>query len=143
MKKPDFVTYTNLNRIITTSGFNNHLTEVSAIVNETFQNIEANLDKPYHLHQGTRATKKNFGTALPNGQRDETLLRHYLIASLFRIWVLEHGQVPTINNKGYPATPFVRFADQIFGLLNIGKVDDHLEEFQSYRKKQFKESGLL
>ena len=38
-----------------------------------------------------------------------------------------------INNKGYPATKFVVFAEQIFALLGIGKIEDHLEEFQSFR----------
>jgi hypothetical protein len=33
--------------------------------------------------------------------------------------------------------------EQIFYLLDIGKVDQYLESFQTYRKKQFKESGLL
>jgi hypothetical protein len=68
------------------------------------------------------------GTDLPKGQRDETMLRNLLAAELFRSWQLTFNQTPEINNKGYPATKFVVFAEQIFDLLDIGKIEDHLEE---------------
>jgi hypothetical protein len=94
------------------------------------------------LHGGSRPTRQNFGAPLPKGQRDETLLRHHLIAALYRIWELGHGEVPVINNKDNPVRPFVVFAEEIFYLLKVGKVSQHLEEFQTYRKEQFKQSGL-
>ncbi len=72
---------------------------------------------------------------MPKGQRDETILRNLLISELFRSWQLAFNQAPVINNKGYPATKFVVFVEQIFALLGIGKIEDHLEEFQSFRAK--------
>ena len=63
------------------------------------------------------------------------MLRNLLIAELFRSWQLAFNQTPVINNKDYPATKFVVFAEQIFYLLGIGKIEDHLEEFQSFRAK--------
>jgi hypothetical protein len=42
-----------------------------------------------------------------------------------------------INSKGYPTTKFVVFAEQIFALLGIGIIEDHLEEFQSFLAKSF------
>jgi hypothetical protein len=98
-----------------------------------FQQIQDNLKNPYYLHKGSRPTRDGFGTDLPKGQRDETMLRNLLIAELFRSWQLAFNQTPVINNKGYPATKFVVFAEQIFALLGIGKIEDHLEEFQSFR----------
>jgi len=100
-----------------------------------FQQIEENLKHPYFLHKGSRPTRDGFGTDLPKGQRDETMQRNLLAAELFRSWQLAFSQAPVINNKGYPATKFVVFAEQIFDLLDIGKIEDHLEEFQSFRAK--------
>ena len=100
-----------------------------------FAQIEDNLKNPYHLHKGSRPTRDGFGTDIPKGQRDETMLRNLLIAELFRSWYLAFDEVPAINNTGYPATKFVVFAEQIFYLLGIGKIEDHLEEFQSFRAK--------
>lgn len=142
MKKPNVQTYKDLDQIITQAGFPNNLERIRAIAKRAFENIEENIDKPYHLHSGTRPNRVGFGAPLPHGQRDETLLRHHLIAELFRIWMLGHDEVPEINNKNYPATPFVVFVEPIFGLLKIGKIEDHLEEFQSYRKAQLKNTNL-
>lgn len=72
-------------------------------------------------------------TDLPKGQRDETILRYLSIAELFRSWQYAFNEAPVINNKGYPATKFVVFAEQIFALLGIGKIEDRLEEFHSFR----------
>jgi hypothetical protein len=96
---------------------------------------------PYYLHskhKGSRPNRHNFGTDLPKGQRDESMLRHFLIAELFRAWVGEFGTLPVINNKGYNSTQFVIFAHEIFGILGIGKTEDHLEKFQSFRANSLK-----
>ena len=142
MKKPNLQTYKDLDQIIIKAGFPNNLEQIRAIAKQTFENIEENLDKPYHLHKGTRPNRDGFGAPLPHGQRDETLLRHHLISELFRIWMLGHDTVPEINNKDYPATPFVIFVEAIFKLLKIGKIEAHLEEFQSYRKAILKNINL-
>ena len=100
-----------------------------------FQQIEENLKHPYFLHKGSRPTRDGFGADLPKGQRDETMLRNLLIAELFRSWYLAFNEVPSINNKDDQVTRFVVFAEEIFYLLGIGKIIDHLEEFQSFRAK--------
>lgn len=142
MKMPDHQTYKDLERVIASANFPRNVQRIQDIARQTFENIEQNLNKPYELHGGTRATRDNFGAPLPKGQRDETLLRHHLIAALYRIWELGHGEVPVINNKDNPVRPFVVFVEEIFYLLKVGKVDQHLEAFQTYRKEQFKQSGL-
>jgi hypothetical protein len=142
MKMPNHQTYKDLQRVIAGANFPRNVQQIQDIARQTFENIEQNIDKPYELHGATRPTRQNFGAPLPKGQRDETLLRHYLIAELYRIWELGHEEVPIINNKNNLARPFVVFVEEIFYLLKVGKVDQHLEEFQAYRKEQFKQSGL-
>ena len=135
MKSPIGKTYTQLSKTVAGARFPQNTAKIEAILSAAFQQIEDNLKKPYYLHQGSRPTRDGFGTDLPKGQRDETMLRNLLIAELFRSWQLAFNQTPVINNKDYPATKFVVFAEQIFVLLDIGKIEDHLEEFQSFRAK--------
>ena len=133
MKSPSPETFTQLSTVVAGARFPKNTAKIQDLLKAAFQQITHNLQNPYFLHQGTRPTRAGFGTDLPKGQRDETMLRNLLIAELFRAWQLAFGQAPAINNKGYPATKFVVFAEEIFGLLGIGKIEDHLEEFQSFR----------
>jgi hypothetical protein len=135
MKSPTAQTYTLLSSVVAGAMFPQNTAKIEAILSAAFQQIEENLKHPYFLHKGSRPTRDGFGTDLPKGQRDETMLRNLLIAELFRSWQLAIDEAPVINNKGYPATKFVVFVEQIFGLLGIGKIEDHLEEFQSFRAK--------
>jgi hypothetical protein len=80
--------------------------------------------------------------AKPQGRQDESLLRAYLFSALFRAWMIGFNEYPKINNKGYSATAFVTFADFVLQRLSIGKAEDHLEEFRSYRKKVLVASGF-
>ena len=137
MKCPTPETYVHLGKLVAGARFPQHTAKIQANLEAAFKQIEDNLTNPYFLHKGTRPTRNGFGTDLPKGQRDETLLRNLLIAELFRSWQLAFNEVPAINNKDYPATKFVVFAEDIFGLLGIGKIEDHLEEFQSFRSKSF------
>ena len=135
MKSPTPETYELLSRSVAGARFPQNTAKIEAILSAAFNQIEENLQHPYFLHKGSRPTRDGFGTDLPKGQRDETMLRNFLIAELFRTWQLAFNEVPAINNKDYPATKFVVFAEQIFYLLGIGKIEDHLEEFQSFRAK--------
>jgi hypothetical protein len=138
MKKPTSTTYQNLHKIVSAARFPKNGQKIQDILDGALKQIDENLKNPYFLHKGTRPTRDSFGTDLPKGQRDETMLRHFLNAQLFRSWMLAHDEVPVINNKGYPATPFVIFVEQIYHLLGIGKIEDHLEEFQSFRANSIK-----
>lgn len=133
MKCPTPETYVHLGKVVTGARFPKHTAKIQANLEAVFKQIEDNLKHPYHLHKGSRPTRDGFGTDLPKGQRDETMLRNLLVAELFRSWQYAFNETPVINNKGYPATKFVVFAEQIFALLGIGKIEDHLEEFQSFR----------
>jgi hypothetical protein len=135
MKSPTSETYTQLNKVVTDARFPQNTAKIEAILSAAFQQIEDNLKTPYFLHKGSRPTRDGFGTDLPRGQRDESMLRNLLIAELFRSWCLAFNEVPSINNKYGEVTRFVVFAEEIFYLLGIGKIIDHLEEFQSFRAK--------
>ena len=74
------------------------------------------------------------------GHPDEAGLRNIVFSTLFRAWMLGKGAYPTINNKNHPASSFVIFAEPILRGLGIGKIEDHLEEFRSFRKKAFIDS---
>jgi hypothetical protein len=76
------------------------------------------------------------------GRQDDFLLRAYVFSALFRAWMIGFDEYPRVNNKGGSATQFVIFADFILHRLGIGKVEDHLEEFRSYRKKLLLNSGF-
>ena len=80
--------------------------------------------------------------ARKRGRQDEALLRADVFAALFRVWMMGFDEYPKINNKGYATTPFVIFAETVLQRLGIGKIEDHLEEFRSYRKKLFVDSGF-
>jgi len=135
MKTPTPATYSQLSKIISGARFPQNTAKVLANLVAVFQQ---NLNNPYELHKGPRPLRNRFGTDLPKGQRDERMLRNLLIAELYRSWILVFEKEPSINNKGYTATEFVIFAEQIFYLLRIGKIEDHLEEFQSFRVQSLK-----
>ena len=69
------------------------------------------------------------------GRKNDELKRAHLIATLFRVWVIGFGEEPKINNRGFARTPFVQFAHLILRHEGIGKLEMHLEAYQSYRKR--------
>lgn len=79
---------------------------------------------------------------LSSGHPDQEGLRNLVFSALFRAWMYCTDQYPTINNKNYPATPFVIFAEPFLLGLGIGKIEDHLEEFRAFRKKSYIEAGM-
>ncbi len=76
------------------------------------------------------------------GRPSEAMLRALLISGVFRAWTAAFHKYPTINNKNYPLSPFVRFATAILMREGIGKIEDHLEEFRTHRKKCMVNSGF-
>lgn len=69
------------------------------------------------------------------GRKNDELKRAHLIATLFRVWVIGFREEPKINNKGFPRTPFVQFTHMLLRHEGIGKLEAHLEAYQSYRRK--------
>ena len=142
MKIPHNNISTDIQQIVKSSKFPQHSQKIINLIEDVMNEIKQNLENPYELHGSNRPSRDSFGTNLPKGQRDETMLRNLLISTLYRAWELGHGVKPTINNKGYPATPFVIFVEEFFSILGIGKIEEHLEEFQSFRVDTLKKINV-
>ena len=80
MKSPTAQIYMQLSKVVAGARFPQNTAKIQAILSAAFQQIEDNLKKPYYLYKGSRPTRDGFGTDLPKGQRDETMLRNFLIA---------------------------------------------------------------
>lgn len=68
--------------------------------------------------------------------------RNFLMSELFRAWVVGFKLYPTINNKLYGPSPFVKFCEPILRREGIGRVLDHLEKYRAYRKRVIEKYGF-
>ncbi|QWD76449.1 hypothetical protein ICV32_01885 [Polynucleobacter sp. MWH-UH24A] len=91
---------------------------------------------------GTKLRPEDLTSKRGKGRPSEAMLRALLISGVFRAWTAAFRKYPTINNKNYPLSPFVRFATAVLMREGIGKIEDHLEEFRAYRKKCMVDSGF-
>jgi len=91
-------------------------------------------EHPYHSYRGKKVTRNSFGTDRPYGRVDEERMRFHLIGTIWVAWLKGMRKKPVVNNKGDVRTPFVVFAAAVMGLIEIGKVEDYLEQYQSYRQ---------
>lgn len=91
-------------------------------------------EQPYHSYKGKKVTRISFGTNRPQGRVDEELMRFHLIGTIWASWFKGMRKQPVVNNKGDKRTPFVDFAAAIMDLIGIGKAEDYLEQYQSYRQ---------
>jgi hypothetical protein len=76
------------------------------------------------------------------GPKDKKEVRMYLLSQIHYAWVLGFEVYPKINNKDYPDSPFVIFAESILLSEGVARIHTNLEEFRSYRKKQLEASGF-
>ena len=130
-------------KAVNSARFPEHSHQIIKILVDALKLIGDNIKSPCHSYGGKRLNRNRFGKIFPRGQRDESLLRNFIIAKLFQVWVIGFGMVPVVNNKGYSASSFVIFVEHIFSILGIGKVEAHLEEYQSFRKNQIKNNVKL
>lgn len=76
------------------------------------------------------------------GPRDKKEIRMYLLSQIYYAWVVGFRDYPKINNKNYPDSSFVIFAESILLGEGVARIHTNLEEFRSYRKKQLEASGF-
>ena len=76
MKCPTPETYVHLGKVVAGASFPQHSVKIQTNLEAVFKLIEDNLKNPYFLHKGIRPTRDGFGTDLPKGQRDESMLRN-------------------------------------------------------------------
>jgi len=80
--------------------------------------------------------------AQKRGPKDKKEVRMYLLPKIHYAWVRGFEAYPKINNKDYPDSPFVIFAETILLSEGVARIHTNLEEFRSYRKKQLEASGF-
>jgi hypothetical protein len=122
-------------KVIAGAKFQQNSKQAEDILVRAIENARDYRANPHASYKGKKVTRDSFGTDRPKGRKDETLIRAVVMSALFRSWLLGFGASPRINNKGYPASPFVIFAEPILRMAGIGKIEDHLEQYRSYRKK--------
>ena len=79
---------------------------------------------------------------LKRGPKSNKDIRMYLLSQIHYVWVFGFNEYPNINNKNYPDTPFVIFAESIMLREGVARIRTNLEEFRTYRKKQMQDSGF-
>lgn len=76
------------------------------------------------------------------GPKDKKAVRMYLLSQIHYAWVLGFKAYPRMNNKDYPDSPFLIFAQSILLSEGVARIHTNLEEFRAYRKKQMQASGF-
>ena len=80
--------------------------------------------------------------AQKRGPKVKKELRMYLLSQIHYAWVLGFETYPRINNKDYPDSAFIIFAESILLSEGVARIHTNLEEFRSYRKKLLEESDF-
>ena len=134
---PSLLLRQNIRTIILASKFSHKVPVYQARIALAIEECEQFRAQPSHRYPGQRSTKNPFDRKKPKGRKSEELLRLYLMGVLWETWLRGTHKQPVVNNKGNARTPFVKFVASIFELSAMGKVEDHLEEYQSYRRATF------
>jgi len=88
---------------------------------------------PHYSYRGKKVTRQSFGTKRPNN-RNQELIRFYLLSKLWHCYLLGTRSVPVVNNRRNPDTQFVTFVKSLGVWFGLGNVVKNLERYQAYRK---------
>lgn len=114
--------------------FTRHAMRCEEILVEALRDAWGYRLQPHHSYRGKKVTRLSFGGARPN-DRDQEMIRMYLLARLWYCWMLGVGKKPTVNNRPNPDTPFVLFVKDVSPCFGLGNVVKNLERYQAYRKR--------
>lgn len=117
-----------------TAKFTQNCLRCEEILIETLRDAWSYRLVPYHSYQGKKVTRNSFGTKRPN-DRDEELIRMYLLARIWYCWTIGVGVKPKVNNRRNPDTSFVIFVKAIALWFGMGNIVKNLERYQAYRKR--------
>ena len=131
---PSFLLRQKIRTIILACKFTHKVPVYQARIAQAIEECEQFRAQPSHRYLGQRYAKNPFGRQKAKGRKSEELLRLYLMGVLWETWLRGAQQQPVVNNKGNVRKPFVKFVASIFELSAMGKVEDHLEDYQSYRQ---------
>jgi hypothetical protein len=114
--------------------FTQHNLRCENLILEALMQARQYRSRPHHSYQGKKVTRLSFGTSRPNN-RNQELIRIYLLGMLWYCWVLGTNKKPKVNNRHNPDTPFVVFVKTLGAWFGLGNIVKNLERYQSYRKR--------
>lgn len=76
------------------------------------------------------------------GPKNKKMPRLYLQSQIHYAWIVGKKSYPSINNVHYPNSPFIAFAEDVMMGEGIFRATKNWEEFRSFRKKAFAQSGI-
>ncbi len=117
--------------------FTHNISNFQEHIAQAIEECEQFRAQPYHRYPGYRTARNRFSSKKFKGRKSEELLRFYLTGVLWETWYRGTYDQPVVNNKANARTPFVKFVTSIFALSRMGKVLQHLEDYQSYRQATF------
>ena len=91
----------------------------------------------YSFATGKKIKKSSQGHTAKAGRHNQTAARDVLISAICRAWIDGFGIKPTLNNKNDRDTDFAKFAMEIMQMEGIGHAHQHLEEYWSFRKREW------
>jgi len=92
----------------------------------------------YLSHTGKLVKKPQPSHRTSIGRFSQKPARTILISALCRAWLEGFGMKARLNHKAGSMTPFHQFAQEVMGREQIGKIQEHLEEFWVLRKSTWK-----
>jgi hypothetical protein len=134
---PEAVLRDQLQKIIFNAKFTRKAIDFESKIINVIKECQEQRKHIPHQYDDRKPPKNPFSPKKRRGRKSEEELRFYLIGSLWETWFRGTQKLPIVNNKGNERTPFVTFVAAIFDLINMGKVEDYLEDYQSYRQATF------
>ena len=89
---------------------------------------------PHQSYRGKKVTRNSFGTSRSNN-RNQELIRMYLLSRLWYCWMLGTGKEPVVNNRRNSDQPFVVFVKALGAWFGLGNIVKNAERYQAYRKR--------
>lgn len=94
----------------------------------------------YYGVSGKTIKKPTPSHSVARGRYDQTLVRHVLIAALYRAWFRGFGVAPTLNHKLDADSAFCEFAIDVMGREGIGRIHMHLEKYWSFSRRSIEKN---
>lgn len=120
-------------------GFKQNIQQCEDMIVDAIFVVRHYLAHPHHSYHGKKVTRHSFGTTRPKNRNQEGT-RMYILAVLWRAWMLGTASMPKVNNRNYADTRFVKFAKEVTAIMVMGNVIKNLERYQSCRSTAFRDN---
>ena len=113
---------------------------IEELIRNGLTNFRQYKDQKYISHTGKIIVKPQRAHATKMGRPHLKLARAILISALCQAWLIGFGKKARLNHKSAPMTQFHHFAQEVMAREGIGKIQEYLEEFWSFRKSEIKKN---